>query len=260
MAIAFLTSTAKSLYGSSSTTTNAINTTGADFIAVVVVWDGTAGSTNTVSDNQGNSWTPRTAIHDNTGTLGNVRIHYCASPTTNSSHTFTLTCSGTPANPAIAVAAFSGVNSTPYDVENGAYSGSPISTGSVTPTQDGSVLIAGVGGSQGTVDSINNGFTICGHGPRNPPTTYRTIGMAYKIQTTAAAINPAFTFGSGSFCYASIASFKPGGGGGGSQGAALHHYRQQGMMRHQQPRLILPNREIITELPRRRLIDNRLAT
>lgn len=40
-------------------------------------------------------------------------------------------------------------------------------------------------------------------------------------------------------------------------GAAMHHYRQQGMMRHQQPRLILPNREII--VPRRRLVENKLA-
>jgi hypothetical protein len=48
--------------------------------------------------------------------------------------------------------------------------------------------------------------------------------------------------------------------GGGSQGAALHHYRQQGMMRHTQPQLILPDRELITELPQRRLIENRLAT
>ena len=48
-------------------------------------------------------------------------------------------------------------------------------------------------------------------------------------------------------------------GGGSAQGAAIHHYRQQGMMRHQQPRLILPSRELITELPPRRLIENRLA-
>jgi len=47
--------------------------------------------------------------------------------------------------------------------------------------------------------------------------------------------------------------------GGSAQGAALHHYRQQGMMRHQQPRLILPSRELITELQPRRLIENRLA-
>lgn len=42
-------------------------------------------------------------------------------------------------------------------------------------------------------------------------------------------------------------------------GAALHHYRQQGMMRHSQPKLFLPSRELIAELPRRRLIENRLA-
>ena len=41
-------------------------------------------------------------------------------------------------------------------------------------------------------------------------------------------------------------------------GAAIHHYRQQGMMRHQQPRLILPSRELITEIPQR-IVENKLA-
>lgn len=46
---------------------------------------------------------------------------------------------------------------------------------------------------------------------------------------------------------------------GGSQGAAMHYYRQ--CQRHEQPRLILPDRELITELPPRfNRIENRLAT
>lgn len=47
--------------------------------------------------------------------------------------------------------------------------------------------------------------------------------------------------------------------GGGSQGAAMHYYRQ--CQRHEQPRLILPDRELITELPPRfNRLENRLAT
>lgn len=46
--------------------------------------------------------------------------------------------------------------------------------------------------------------------------------------------------------------------GGGSSGAAMHYYRQ--CQRHEQPRLILPDRELITKLPRFNRIENRLAT
>lgn len=46
---------------------------------------------------------------------------------------------------------------------------------------------------------------------------------------------------------------------GSSSGAAMHYYRQ--CQRHEQPRLILPDRELITELPPRfNRLENRLAT
>lgn len=194
----------------SSVTTSAIDTTGANFLIVVVV---TVWGTHiaNISDSKGNTWTYLTLYSD---TARAIRLAYCHSPTVGSGHTFTGSLGE---KNSLAVAAFDGVASSPFDVENGntgSFGGSntPLATGSVTPSQANSLLIAGLGTDEGSSAdiSIDAGFTIAasikgstisGNGP--------SCGLAYKILTSSAANNPSWTLTSNPYvASATIAGFK----------------------------------------------------
>lgn len=206
MAIALVANVGAGSATSNNVTTGSIDTTGADLIVIVV---SAYGGAPTLSDSKGNTWTARTSY----GPIHVCKIYYCASPTVGSGHTFTLTSSTL--YPTVNVAAFSGTHATPYDVENGyAEVGAPSTTGqpgSVTPSEDNEVLITGTTHAS-TVSSIGSSFTITDNIAYGAGTN---IGgaMAYKIQTSAGAENPTWTYGSAQYFTASIATFKAGGGG-----------------------------------------------
>jgi hypothetical protein len=187
-------------------TTGAIDTTAANLL-VVHLGTYQAGPA-TLSDSKSNTWTALTA-HDSFSLLRSI-IYYCNNPTVGSGHTFTAT--GTASYTAICAAAFSGAISTPFDVQNGgSITGqSTVSTGSITPTQNGELIIAGLcsnnpGGLAGV--SINSGFTIAES--QDYTANNFSSALAYLIQGTAGAVNPAWTWTAISNNEAaSIASFK----------------------------------------------------
>lgn len=191
MAYSFVVATSAASSDGNSVTSSSIDTTGADLL-VVVVSDYSAASEGTLSDSKSNTWTKRTIYND--GSIQRTVAYYAKNPTVGSGHTFTV--NGTAHYPGIAVAAFSGADtSAPYDTEAGSYgSTSPFAAGSITPSQSDSLVISGAGyWVSGVVDasSINGGFTLASHVAKG--VAGFGAGVAYLIQTSAAAANPSWT-------------------------------------------------------------------
>lgn len=206
MAIALVTNVEASASGSQNVTTGSIDTTGANLI-VIAACTYNLGSGPTVTDSKSNTWAPLTKYQLANATT--LRLYYCENPTVGSGHTFTVSTSLD--YPSVCVAAFSGVKtSSSFDVENGTAnaSSSTIATGSVTPSEDNELVITGFCfGNTGTA-SIDNGFTITGQKQYNSSVNMGGA-LAYKIQTTAAAVNPTWTISGSPFQLATgIATFK----------------------------------------------------
>lgn len=161
-----------------------------------------------MTDSKSCSWSSITAH----GTPGNVtvNIYYAVNPTVGTGHTFTLT--GTDLYGAVTVEAFSGVGmSSPFDQQNGnaSASASSLATGSITPAANNELIISGEAYfGDNSLATVSDSMTI---------TDYMGGGgvtggaMAYKIQTTAAAINPTWTFPTSQFAAVIVASFKASG-------------------------------------------------
>lgn len=187
-------------------TTAAMDTTGANFLVLSLSYL-TAQSV-TISDSKGNTWTPRTAAN---GNLSSSRLYYVEAPTVGTGHTFTATSTG--GVPSIAVAAFSGgAASASYDVENGAGSSvgaTSLQVGNVTPTTDNQVLITGLAleGAWSFTPTIDLSFTITNNVDLVGGQHFG-VNLAYLIETTAAAKNPTWSWGSSVAVAACIATFK----------------------------------------------------
>ena len=228
MAIALVTNvTIPALFGSPSTS-SAINTTGASLL--IVVASNFSSDLYSPTDSKGNTYTSLTRV----ASVGNTaRIWYCANPTVGSGHTFTLTrvndlafgISG-------CAAAFSGVATTsPFDVENGTatYGASGV-TGSVTPSNDNELILAGVGfwtGGTPAVMSINSSMSITDQVVDSNANSTSGSALAYFVQGTAAAINPTWTSTvNPTVLNAFIASFKAAAASGGGpivRGGSIMH-------------------------------------
>ena len=209
MTIAHIASTFRDSTGGSSTTTAAIDTTGADLI-VVAIPRYVPGTAPTPSDSKGNSWTPLTLYSDSSY---GVRLYYSVPTTVGSGHTFTAT--GADSFAAIGAVAVSGAHATPFGNENGAVDGTggnSFQPGSITPPEDDCLVITALAmdDNAGTnVISIDGSYTeLTDSGQMGG-------GMGYWIQTTATATNPTWSWtGTTEFTAATVASFKPAGGGG----------------------------------------------
>lgn len=202
MTIALLSHTYKQGNSGGSGTSSAIDTTGASLL-VAYVADFTGSSPATFADSQGNTWTALTARP----LTGNMRsqMYYCASPSTSASHTFSAT--GTNSFAAIAIAAYSGTATSPYDQETGAttLTGTSLATGSVTPSENNELVIYGCGYASSAL-SVSVG-TMLDTAAIIGGTSYG-IGLAYEIQTTATARSPSWSWSSSNSCSTTIATFK----------------------------------------------------
>jgi hypothetical protein len=208
---------------SNNVTTSSVNTTGANFLVALVGWY--SGGPPTLSDSKSNlGWTGLNVYSPANDTNVKIQIFYCPSATVGSGHTFKVSSSGL--QPSVAVLAFSGVDASPFDQQNGSNAsnfGTTIQTGSVTPTTDNQVVIACYDGYSGDVSSIDSSFTLTDHGPYAGHSV--AFGIAYLIQTSATAVNPTFTLGASNVNAAAIATFKASaGGGGGSVPSTYYNY------------------------------------
>ncbi len=179
-------------------TTSAMDTTGCNLLVVV--------GTNldrvnplVITDSKSNSWTALTLTSADPGVERSVQIHYSTPSSVGSGHTVTGTLTGK--FPGLSVMCFSGAHTTPYDGnQNGTYqagSASTIQPGSVTPSQNNCLVISGVIFNlyAGAAPTINGGFTVGPYLPFTSGQSLTTVG-GYLIQTSAAAANPTWTFGS----------------------------------------------------------------
>lgn len=168
--------------GSSAT---GLNTTGAGLIIVgVISYYGINATQPTVSDNKGNTWTALTA-YQNAPNTRRMRFYYCVSPIVGSGHNFTVSGTDTYSSPTVFAFSDPGI----FDTQNGnSGNGTPASMGSVTPSQDNCLIVAGLYSSLNIQPSaaVDSGFTEI--------TSPVNALFAYKIQTTAAAENPVSTF------------------------------------------------------------------
>lgn len=207
MTISHIASTSKGSSGGSTVTTDSIDTTGADLLVAVVSYYGNT-TDPVLSDSKGNTWTGLTAREQSGVTFSN-RIYYCKPTSVGSGHTFTAGPGGT-SYPTISVSAFSGTKtSSVFDQESGAATAGNVTSfqpGSITPSEDGCLLVTGVS-TDGTSHSINSSFNATATDKLTG--NHLGGGIAYKIQTTAAAENPMWSWTGSSSKAAAMASFKP---------------------------------------------------
>ena len=189
MAFSVLSSTS---WGGSGTS-SAIDTSAADFL---IYWSA-GGSSSAPTDSQSNTWTALTESNNGASIVG--RFYWCQpGAKVNASHTFTNGGGGTWAH---AVIALSGVKVTsPFDQQatNTTSGASPANSGSVTPAADHEIVFSGIalGGNGGTC-SLGGSFTTREYFA--PVTgTYYGAAIGYIIQTSAAAVNPQWSWSNGS--------------------------------------------------------------
>lgn len=176
-----------------------IDTTGATLLVAVAIADSYGGLPPTVTDSKGNTWTQLTMYTTSwSGTTGACSIFYCASPAVGPGHTFSA--NGGHFAEWIGVLAFGGPGSSPFDSEAG---GSGTNAGSVTPSQSGCVIIAGIFMGSGA-SMLDSGFTYVSYDNNG---NFWAGGYGYLIQTSAGAVTPTWST-SGAVA---LAIFKPAG-------------------------------------------------
>ena len=188
--------------GASGLTTSTIDTTGADLLIIGLACDDAYNTTPT--DSKSNTWTQLTSY---TQTNVRVRLWYSIPSSVGTSHT--ASASGAIAG-AIFFAAFSGGKQTaPADQQSGSNGFvATLQPGSITPTEDNELLISVFGiNSSGTPISIDSSYTETSEHNFAAGVNYGGA-FAYKIQTTATAINPTWTRTNTNGCATTQASFK----------------------------------------------------
>ena len=188
MTISLLTHTAKAGTSSSTVTTGAIDTTGATLIVLVVAQYFLSVGSNPpmLTDSAGNTWPYETFYTDSVNPA--LCLAYCNAPVTSTTHTFT----NTEAYPSLAVAAFSGtaLGAPPEFAVGSGAGGQP---GSSAPNSNGALIVTGVTSNDNThTYAVDSGFTIT-DGVAGVPAASVDVGLAYLVQTTAAAVNPTWS-------------------------------------------------------------------
>lgn len=205
MAWVLITSGVVAGSGSGATISPSFNGTGADLI--VLVGAAIVGTSGWAADSSSNVYSYATAQAAN---VPQCQIAYVHNPTVTTSMTVEIISADQHFSP-LAYYVFSGsiASGAVFDVENGSSTTQP---GSITPSQNNSLLIAGIGDENSGGDSVNSGFTGLVQTPLVGGTSYG-MAAAYLVQVTAAAINPTWT-STGGLASNVIAAFKPAAGGG----------------------------------------------
>lgn len=195
MAYSLITSTSKT----GATTTDAINTTGANLIVIAVASD----NGTTPTDSKSNTYT---LCNDRVQGFSELAMFYAFAPTVGAGHTFTQTQT----YGAMFVLAFSGATASPLDaldVDNGTAAGASLSPGSGTPAEANEVVVTGIniGGANLSI-TVDGGFTALTI-PGVSGVNYGG-GIAYLIQTSAAAASPTWSWTGVNEAAAAMNAFK----------------------------------------------------
>jgi hypothetical protein len=218
MAFALIAEGAAIRASNTSADSPSIDTTGADLLVVAIGYLDSGGIATTahISDNKtGNTWSQLTNYSPASGDNANsaTRIFYCQNPAdVGSGHVASVNTIGTSV-PAISFMAFSGaLTSGVADNENGnapvTLANTAMETNAVTPSLSDCLLVAATClGDSLTGIAVDDGFTLLS-GVNALPSNFFGIQVAYKIQTTAAAVNPEFSATAPDFRSAALATFK----------------------------------------------------
>lgn len=190
-------------------TSSAIDTTGANLL--VVAYSHVAGATPTLSDSKGNTWSS-VAVSVG-GADWDLRLYYSVPSSVGSGHTFTVAAGGAEVQASVSVQAWAGAATTPLDQTNNNYAGTGSDTsvqpGSVTPSEANELVVTALENRFDSSDSsrsINSGFTISGQSGNHDNSA--SLALAYLVQTSAAAVNPTWSWSSGGTANAVIGTFK----------------------------------------------------
>lgn len=189
-------------------TSSSIDTSGADTIFFTVGNIGGAGVA--VSDSNSNTWTLVKAQDNGNGLYST--IYRSATPATvGTGHTFTATL--TNGQVSIGVSAWTGGATSSIDDQTNGQGGIFTATslpGPITPTQDGTLVIAAAACSDDNREpsSIDSGFTVTGSHVSGSFSINN--GHYYLVQGSAAALDPTITIpaGSATLFASTIANFK----------------------------------------------------
>lgn len=163
----------------------------------------------TLSDSNGNTWVPLTVT---SGSIAYCRLFYCIGGTVGAAHTFTWNGSGVAG--CLAIQAWKAPTTPSFDVgkESGALvnSGTTVQPGSLTPSVGGALIVTGMSDTDGTVgpETVDSGFAITDSLPWNSG-NYEGFSLAYLVQTSAAPVNPTWTWFNSGQSAARMAVFKP---------------------------------------------------
>jgi hypothetical protein len=194
-------------------TTGAVNTTGCDFLFLIVAsYTGSGVVVGDISDSKGNTWTAVTSYGS-----GDPRVYpfYAKNATCGSGHTFTVSRGAIYAS--LSVTALAGVHLTaPLDQQNGGNSGgSAVSTfkaGSISATA-GSVTFAGysvaTSATNGTVDG--GAYTVAYEAQYSIGSAYGAH-LFYKLNTSGTE-DPEVTWAAAQSSAGTTISFLAAGGG-----------------------------------------------
>ena len=186
-----------------------LDTTGADFIVMVLGFD--SATVPTITDIFSNTYVALTAQPG--GQNRTCQIIYCINPTVGSGHTFTV--SGSSDFPSMCISAWSGSNlSAPFDQQNGAGLGfgTSLQTGSVTPSGANQLIICGLSKTSPATASIDSSLTVL-DGITDSAFGHTDTSLAYEIQTTATTRNPTWSWTGAEQAEAAIATFIAGAAG-----------------------------------------------
>jgi len=160
----------------------------------------------------GNVWIPLTTRTCGAGAY-TQKLYYCVNPITGPNHEFTVNSTSNMQG-LFVVDAFRTANTVPFDLDISASGGSvtTISSGSLTPSIDGSLIIAtSLVQGAATVVGIDTSSGFSASAISYTPARLGG-GFSYKVQTSKSAENPVWTFTGGSIggCIATLTAFKPG--------------------------------------------------
>jgi len=145
---------------------------------------------------------------------GVIRLYYAENPDVSSPLTVETVGSGV--FNALIVAGFSGVKlSSAFDQNNDGATGGPTTSlqpGPTTPTEDNELLVTAIG-LGGTISGlgINSGFSSPIHIPYQAATNFG-LAFSYLVQSSAAEVNPLFSWTTSVEAAQSIATFRAGAG------------------------------------------------
>jgi hypothetical protein len=200
---------AQSSNNGDSVTTASVDSSGCDLI-VINISDYLGATRSTFSDSKNNSATALTTRDDSLVARCGLLYMFPPIDKVGTGHTFTATKVSGATYPSIHVVGFS--SGSAYDQQSGAGQLTVTSKqpGSLTPPADDHLFVSSICFDVANTMGIDSGFTL------EQQTNYSSGqamggGIAYFIQTTAAAKNPTWSWGSNAGVGVAMATFVPGG-------------------------------------------------